>query len=117
MGFFEKLKMKDDSETYDSEMEYIEVDDFDKDRKGHFMIMIETLTDFADTTAIQEYIRKGNIVWVKIKPLKEKDMNELKRAIDRLRKTCIAINGDIAGVDEDFIVLTPPGINIHRREE
>ena len=115
MGIFDKLKANDD-ETYDSDMEYIEVDDFDNSGKGNFMIRIETLTDFADTTAIQEYIRKGNIVWVKIRPLKEKDMSELKRAIDRLRKTCIAVNGDIAGVDDDFIVLTPPGVVIHRRE-
>ena len=115
MGIFDKLKTKDD-EDFTSEMEYIEVDDFENEGRGHFMIRIETLTDFADTTAIQEYIRKGNIVWVKIKPLKEKDMSELKRSIDRLRKTCIAINGDIAGVDDDFIVLTPPGVVIHRRD-
>jgi uncharacterized protein len=115
VGFFDKLKMNDE-ETYDHEMDYIEVDDMGKSAHSHFMIRIETLTDFADTNAIQEYVRKGNIVWVKIKPLKEKDMGELKRSIDRLRKTCIAINGDIAGVDDDFIVLTPPGIIVHRRE-
>ncbi|MCK5299533.1 MAG: cell division protein SepF [Candidatus Aenigmarchaeota archaeon] len=115
MGFFNKLKIKDEDDIV-SEMEYIEVDDFERDGRGHFMIRIETLTDFADTTLIQEHVRKGNIVWVKIRPLKEKDMSELKRAIDRLRKTCIAINGDIAGVDDDFIVLTPPGIVVHRRD-
>ena len=54
---------------------------------------------------------------MKIKVLKEKDMSELKRAIDRLRKTCVAIDGDIAGVDDDFIVLTPPGVKIHRMEQ
>lgn len=114
IGILERLR--GDAEVQADEMDYIEVEEHgEHDRDGKFYIKIETISDFADVDRVQEHVRAGNIVWVKIKAMKEKDMLELKRAIDRLRKTCIAINGDIAGVDEDFIVLTPPGVVVHRK--
>ena len=34
-------------------------------------------------------------------------MGELKRAVEKLKKTVIANNGDIVGVEQDWLVLTP----------
>ena len=51
---------------------------------------------------------------VNIRPLREKDIVELKRAISKLRKTCEAIDGDIAGVGEDYVVAVPYFARIHR---
>ena len=39
-----------------------------------------------------------------------------KRAIARIRKTCIAINGDIAGVSDEWIVVTPSFAKVHREQ-
>src|SRR3989344_9545820 len=103
------LKKRD--EVYDgAEVDYIELEGSTAEQPGHLLIKIATLREFADTEAIQNELRKGHIVWTKIKPLKDKDMTELKRSVDRLRKTCIAVNGDIAGVDEDYLVLTPNNV-------
>lgn len=110
LKFLGKLK-PDKSDAGD--VEYIEVNEAE-DSKGPLKIRVATLNDFASTEVVQTYLRAGDIVWVKIKPLKEKDMTELKRAVDRLRKTVMAINGDIAGVDEDYLVATPAGVVIHR---
>ena len=46
--------------------------------------------------------------------MKEKDLVELKRAISKLRKTCEAIDGDIAGFSEDYVVAVPYFAKIHR---
>ena len=59
----------------------------------------------------------STIALVNIKPLKDKDLVELKRAISKLRKTCEAIEGDIAGFGEDWIVVTPSFAQIHRTTE
>ena len=109
-GFLQRMKGNDVAESVD----YIELDAKEHEEDGKIKIKVETLSDFQDTERIQNEIRAGHIVWVRIKPLKEKDMTELKRAVDRLRKTCIAVNGDIAGIDEDFVVLTPSGVVVHR---
>ncbi len=81
---------------------------------GKVPIRVDKLEDFADSDRIQKAIRNGSIVLVKIKPLKEKDMSELKRVIEKLRKTCVALNGDIAGIDEDWIILCPSFAHIAR---
>lgn len=109
------LKLFGKKETQAGEVDYLEVVDAAETAKaGHLKIQVETLGGFADTDRIQAKLRAGDIIWVKIKTLKEKDMTELKRAVDRLRKTVMAVEGDIAGVDEDYLVLAPKGVAVHR---
>jgi SepF-like predicted cell division protein (DUF552 family) len=110
---FEKLFGKGVPEL--GEEQYIELDTAGGDGAGSKIpIRVEKISDFADSDKIQKYLRDGAVVIVKIKPLKEKDLSELKRAIDKLRKTCVALNGDIAGIDEDWIILTPSFAHVAR---
>jgi SepF-like predicted cell division protein (DUF552 family) len=97
------------------EEQYIELDTASGDAAGSKIpIRVEKLSDFADSDKLQKCLREGSIVIVKIKSLKEKDLSELKRAIDKLRKTTVALNGDIAGIDEDWIILTPSFAHVAR---
>lgn len=97
------------------EGEYIELDTAASDiPAGRVPIKVDKIEDFSDSDRIQKALREGSIVLVKIKSLKEKDLSELKRAIDKLRKTCVAMNGDIAGIDEDWIVLCPSYAHVAR---
>lgn len=80
-------------------------------------IKIAQINDYGDVDNVQRLLREGNIVFAKIKTLKEKDISELKRAIERVRKTVIAIGGDIAGVDENYIVATPNFARVDRGSE
>ena len=98
-----------------SEGEFIELDTSEMSgASGKIPIRIDKIEGFSDSDRIQKAIRDGSIVLVKIKALKDKDLSELKRAIDKLRKTCVAINGDIAGIDEDWIILTPNFAHVAR---
>lgn len=93
--------------------EYIELDTSNEEEKsGHMQIKIDKMEDFIDSDRILKAIRANAIVLVKIKTLRERDLSELKRAIDKLRKTCLAMNGNIVGIDEDYIMLTPRNAQI-----
>lgn len=73
------------------------------------------LEDFADVRLILDSLREGyTIALVNIKPLKNQDLVELKRAINKLKKTTEALDGDIAGFGEDWICVTPGFARIHR---
>ena len=112
--FFEKIFGKGIKEL--SNEEFIELDTEDVEiPTGKVPIKVDKLEDFSDTDRIQKQIRDSNIVLVKIKALRGKDISELKRAIEKLRKTCIAINGDIAGIDEDWVIMTPSFAHIARQ--
>ncbi len=74
--------------------------------------------DFSDIKEILDALREGyTIALINIKPLKDKDMVELKRAVAKLKKTCDAIEGDIAGFGEDWIVITPSFGEIYRNKQ
>ncbi len=47
--------------------------------------------------------------------LRSKDMTELKRAVNKLKKTCEAIEGDIAGFGDDWLVVTPAFAEVYRQ--
>ena len=73
------------------------------------------MEDFADIKLILDVLREGQtIALVNIKPLKDKDIIELKRAINKLKKTSDAIGGDIAGFGDDYVVVTPGFARVFR---
>jgi len=107
---------KPEDETAKKEQsDFIEIPS-DQERRARVNIRIETLNDYRDVENIQKFVREGNIVFLKIRRLKERDLGELKRCVDRLRKTIVASNGDIIGIEEDFLVLTPNFAKIYRGE-
>lgn len=99
-----------------TEDEFVEVDHQSSHDSSAIPIRIAKINDYADVEPVQKLVREGNIVFIKIKGLKDKDMSELKRAVERLRKTVIAINGDIAGVDENYVIVTPNFARVDRSE-
>lgn len=73
------------------------------------------MEEFEDIKEVLDVLREGStIALINIKPLKDKDLVELKRAVSKLRKTCEAIEGDIAGFGEDYVVAVPYFAKIHR---
>lgn len=98
----------------EKEEEFLELDESAFDRQKQINVRIETLEDYSDTGRVQSLVRDGNVVFLKIKKLRMQDISELKRAVEKLRKTCVAMNGDIVGVDEDFLIITPNFARVYR---
>jgi len=101
--------------------EYIEVDigggaaeSESPNISGKIGIRIESLSEFGDTEKTLRFVREGDIVMLRIKSLKEKDLSELKRAVDRLKRTILAQNGDLVGVEQDWLLLVPQHVTVHR---
>ncbi len=116
LGFLKK----DGEDSEDNEMiedEFVELDAEVTEREQKVVVRAETLKEFDDVEKVQEHLRNDHIVWVNIKPLKDRDMSKLKRAVKRLKKTVKAVDGDVAGVDEDWVVVTPSYAKIERTSE
>ncbi len=114
---FAKMKEKFLGRQEDiDESSYVEIDtNVDKMPKSKVIVRPFFIEDFADIKPALDALREGTtIALINIRPLKEKDIIELKRAVSKLKKTCDAIEGDIAGFGEDWIVVTPSFAQIHR---
>ncbi len=97
--------------------DYVELETSVADEKGKVVVRPFTIEDFADIKDILNSLREGSTIGlINIKPLKDKDVIELKRAINKLKKTTDAIEGDIAGFGDDYIVVTPSFAKIHRHK-
>ena len=100
----------------EAEEEYVELNTGVKEgTRTKIIVRPFVIEDFSDIKLILDSLRDGyTIGLVNIKPLKEKDLVELKRAINKLKKTCDAVDGDIAGFGDDWIVVTPSFAEIYR---
>jgi len=87
--------------------EYVEVGVSESGSPGKIGISIEKLEEFGDTERVLRDVRGGSLVFLKIKNLKEKDIGELKRAVEKLKRTVLAQNGEIVGVEQDWLILAP----------
>ena len=95
--------------------EYVEVASGSREEKAKVLVRPFVMEEFEDIKEILDVLREGStIALINIKPLKDKDLVELKRAVSKLRKTCQAIDGDIAGFGEDYVVAAPYFARIHR---
>jgi SepF-like predicted cell division protein (DUF552 family) len=116
--FLNKLSGKVVIRKPEGKEDFIELEP-DEARKKAAKIFVKyfILTDFADIKPVIDALREGyTIALLKIKPLKDKDMNELKRAISKVKRTCEAIDGEIVGIDEDWIIAVPNFIEVYRGE-
>jgi SepF-like predicted cell division protein (DUF552 family) len=123
MGFFNKLKEKlgstSGSEMFEEpEQGYVELgSEAHADAKSKLMVRPFVIEEFEHIKPILDALRErdpATIALINIKPLKDKDLVELKRAINKLKKTCDALEGDIAGFGENWIAAVPKGAYIYR---
>ncbi len=80
-------------------------------------IKVRKLRNFSDIDIATQDLSTGNVVILDIKPLAEKNLNELKLAIDEIKEIVKSMNGDIAGLSEYHLILTPSSIKIDRGEK
>ncbi len=117
---FRRLKKTTYDDNTEVEDEYVELNAEPDFSSGDSQVMVRpfTIEDFSDVKPVLDVLREGyTICLLNIEPLKEKDLVELKRAINKIKKTCDAIEGDVAGFGNDYIVVTPSFAKIYRKTE
>ncbi len=67
-----------------------------------------------DLQAIQDDVAKRTIVILRVTPLAQKSVEDLKTVVEQLYEFATSIGGDIARLGEERIVITPPGVRIWR---
>ncbi len=118
-GVLEKL-FSGRQQTDEFTDDFVEISSRPVDRSGKAKVVVRpfVVEDFADVKPALDALREGyTVALINIKPLKDKDLVELKRAVSKLKKTVEAIEGDIAGFGEDWIVAAPSFAQIYRGTE
>ncbi len=85
------------------------------DAKGDgILLKALALRSIEDIPKIQEDVSKRTIIILKVTPLAQKNVDELKSSVEQLYEFATSIGGDIARLGDERVVITPPGVKIWR---
>jgi SepF-like predicted cell division protein (DUF552 family) len=74
------------------------------------------LLDLSMLEKVKNEVRSGNILILKVTPLMDKSIDDLKKAVDELCRFTESIGGDIARLREERIVICPSHVKIWREK-
>jgi uncharacterized protein len=74
------------------------------------------LRALADVEVIKHELKRGNVLILKITPLAQKSIDDVKKAVNELSAFTQSIGGDIASLGEERVVIVPDSLRIWRPE-
>jgi SepF-like predicted cell division protein (DUF552 family) len=83
---------------------------------GRVYLKAMPLRDLADLESIKTEVKSGNILILRITPLANKSIDDVKRAVNDLCEFSESIGGDIARLGEERVVVCPPSVKVWREK-
>ena len=74
------------------------------------------LKDLSDIENIKNEIKNGNIIILRVTPLANKSIEDVKTAVNQLYEFSELVGGDIARLGEERVVICPKNIRIWREK-
>ena len=87
-----------------------------KGSSGKTYLKATPLRDLSDLDSIKTEVKSGNILILRITPLANKSIDDVKRAVNELCEFAESIGGDIARLGEERVVVCPPSVKIWREK-
>lgn len=120
MGLVSKLFGDDTSRRTASTTDYIDLSDYAAaeragDGAASTYVRVAELKSLDDLKHFSSYIYDGNMLILDFRPVQSDEIT-LRRLTNELRKIAQDIGGDIAGLGDHHILLTPTGIKVDRRK-
>ncbi len=116
MGFMDKLLGKSERLSVE-EYEELDLGEYESEivEEAETLIKVAEVTGLNEVPEIRRQIYEGNIVIADIAFLRH-DKLTLDRILKDLRQLAEDVNGDIVGLGEDYVVVTPTGIRVDRNK-
>ena len=115
LGFLEKVLRPKSSEIDIEEfLNNLDVEEESMYDNADAFVKPMTLEKDTDKDAVIEEVKKGNIILLNIADLSKRNAVKLRDMVNLIKKQVEAIDGDIAGFGEDYVVAAPYFARIHR---
>ena len=115
-------KGKEDEYIEDSNEDYLSITESDSSKDASSLhadklvdVKVFVLDDYDNIRDILDVIRgEKTMCLIDIHLLRNKDPDELRRAVDKLKKTIEAVSGELVGFHENWILAAPKHVHIHK---
>src|SRR5208283_4337418 len=74
------------------------------------------LKELTDIENVKNEVKNGNIIILRVTPLANKSIDEVKTAVNQLYEFAESVGGDIARLGEERVVICPKNIRIWREK-
>ncbi len=78
-------------------------------------IAVGEIQRYEDIKAISDYVYGGNVLILDFSPISDEEVI-LKRITNELKKMTNDIGGDIAGIGNNLMIISPSGVKVDRRK-
>jgi SepF-like predicted cell division protein (DUF552 family) len=116
MGIVSKIlgdKKTGDVEGYVDLEKYVESAGGEAGAKMH--VRVGEIQRYEDLKDFTDYVYGGNVLILDFSPIAEEEVI-LKRITNDLKKLAQEINGDIAGIGNNLMVIAPSDVKVERRK-
>lgn len=116
-GLLEKFKMgkKRDGVDVEKYLNQLGMEEGDlMQEEADTWVRVMTLNAVSDIEGVTKEVEEGNFVILNIKPMYKKNKVKLRQSISELKGSVTDLNGDIARLSEEKVLLTPSGTKIER---
>lgn len=87
-----------------------------KNSSGKTYLKAMPLRDLSDLDSVKAEVKSGNILILRITPLANKSIDDVKRAVNELCEFAESVGGDVARLGEERVVVCPPSVKIWREK-
>jgi len=116
MGMFNKIlgdKKTGSVEGYVDLEKYVETSG--KTETANMYVRVGEIQRYEDLKDFTDYVYGGNVLILDFSPIAEEEVI-LKRITNDLKKAVKEINGDIAGIGSNLMIVAPSNVKIERRK-
>ncbi len=78
-------------------------------------VAVGEIQRYEDIKAISDYVYGGNVLFLDFSPISDEEVI-LKRITNELKKMANDIGGDIAGIGNNLMIISPSGVKVDRRK-
>ncbi len=116
MAILKRKSQKGGPVDSEGKRKFIDLNDFkfqDSDEDIRSVIRVAEVRKLEDIRRIGQYIYEGDIMVIDCSPVSSEDYM-MKRITEEVKKLVKDMNGDVAGISKNFLLVTPSGIAIDR---
>ncbi len=116
-GFLNFSKLKKEKYIDDADEDCLSITETDSkgNEEEKLEVKVFVLDDYENIKDILDVIRgEKTMCLIDIHLLRNKDPDELRRAVDKLKKTVEAVSGELVGFHENWVMAAPQKVHIHK---
>jgi len=117
VAFLEKLIGKDEQIDIEDFLNNLDAEDEDPYENADAFVKPVSLQTEEDRDIVVEEAKKGNIILLNIGDLSKRNAIKLKDMVSVIKENIDGIDGDMARISSDRILITPSRVKIIKRRE